>query len=336
MSSKAAKSSLSRRPPVWLWIAAVPVVLFGLAWGALVVLLPPARATQLVREQLAKSLARDVRFEGVKLSLWPPVRLSVKKLELAEPGGFAQGAAFSCASLDLDLDVMALLAKRVKVRRLVLDGPAIHLLLRADGTTNFDGLGAAPKPGAHAPPPLDLDVREFGVRAGQVLLDDMAAERRVTFGVSTRMSLTAEQGGTRIGTGGDTKLSGLAFGPLSAARVSDLNQGLAKLEWKLEHKGKYDARLNRLALETLALRLGGTQLALSGLVDSVGPRARYDMKARGTNLDLEQVLSWVSVADANAVKGLSGHGTVAFDLAARGSAAPGALPVVTGVLTPVS
>ncbi len=326
-------SSSSRRPPVWLWIVAVPVVLFGLAWGALVVLLPPARATQLVREQLAKSLAREVRFEGVKLSLWPPVRLSVKKVELAEPGGFAQGAAFSCASLDLDLDVLALLGKRVKVRRLVLDGPAIHLLLRADGTTNFDGLGAAPKPGAQAPPPLDLDVREFGVRAGQVLLDDLAASRRTTFGVATRMSLTAEQGGTRIATGGETKLSGLAFGPLSAARVSDLNQGLAKLEWKLRHQGKYDAKSNRLALETLALRLGGTELALSGLVDSVGPRARYDLKARGSNLDLEQVLSWVSVADANAVKGLSGHGTVAFDLAARGSAAPGAIPVVTGVLT---
>ena len=326
-------SSSSRRPPVWLWIVAVPVVLFGLAWGALVVLLPPARATQLVREQLAKSLAREVRFEGVKLSLWPPVRLSVKKVELAEPGGFAQGAAFSCASLDLDLDVLALLGKRVKVRRLVLDGPAIHLLLRADGTTNFDGLGAAPKPGAQAPPPLDLDVREFGVRAGQVLLDDLAASRRTTFGVATRMSLTAEQGGTRIATGGETKLTGLAFGPLSAARVSDLNQGLAKLEWKLRHQGKYDAKSNRLALETLALRLGGTELALSGLVDSVGPRARYDLKARGSNLDLEQVLSWVSVADANAVKGLSGHGTVAFDLAARGSAAPGAIPVVTGVLT---
>ena len=326
-------SSSSRRPPVWLWIVAVPVVLFGLAWGALVVLLPPARATQLVREQLAKSLAREVRFEGVKLSLWPPVRLSVKKVELAEPGGFAQGAAFSCASLDLDLDVLALLGKRVKVRRLVLDGHAIHLLLRADGTTNFDGLGAAPKPGVQAPPPLDLDVREFGVRAGQVLLDDLAASRRTTFGVATRMSLTAEQGGTRIATGGETKLTGLAFGPLSAARVSDLNQGLAKLEWKLRHQGKYDAKSNRLALETLALRLGGTELALSGLVDSVGPRARYDLKARGSNLDLEQVLSWVSVADANAVKGLSGHGTVAFDLAARGSAAPGAIPVVTGVLT---
>ena len=82
---------------------------------ALLVLLPPARATQLVRAQLARSLTRDVRFEQVSLSLWPPVRLSVQRFELAEPGGFEHGAAFSAAALDLDLDVLALLAHRVRV-----------------------------------------------------------------------------------------------------------------------------------------------------------------------------------------------------------------------------
>ena len=64
----------------------------------------------------------------------------------------------------------------------------------------------------------------------------------------------------------------------------------------------------------------------------MGPRARYDLKARAENVDLAQVLSFLSVADAQAVKGLSGRGRLTFDLAARGSAAPGSQPVVTGVL----
>ena len=321
-----------RRPPVWAWIVVTPLALFALAWGALVVLLPPERATLLVREQLKRSLAREVRFERVTLSLWPPVRLSVKRVELAEPGGFERGAAFSAGALELDLDVLALLSRRVKVRRLVLDGPALHLELRPDGSTNFDGIAAAPAGSAPASKPLDLDVREFRIHDGHVLVDDLHAQRRTSFTLGTRMSLSAQQGGTRIATGGETVLSGLAFGPLSAARASDLNGSLAKLEWHVKHRGKYVAKSNRLALETLALELGNTQLALSGLVDSVGPRARFDLKARGTNLDLEQLLSWVSVADAKAVKGLSGHGHVAFDLALRGSAAPGALPQVLGVL----
>src|SRR5512134_2018244 len=170
------------RPPLWVWIAAIPLALLLLAWGALALVLPPERATRLVREQLSRSLARDVRFEKVTLSLFPPVRLAIKRLALAEPGGFERGAAFSAGSLDLDLDVLALLGRKVRVRRLTLSGPALHLLLRADGTTNFDGIGA-PKPGARpgagAPPALDLDVREFRVRDGGLLVDDLRAARRI-------------------------------------------------------------------------------------------------------------------------------------------------------------
>src|SRR5690349_13528536 len=143
----------NRRPPLWVWLVVTPLVLVVLAWAALAILLPPARATQIVRDQLAKSLARDVRFERVSISLWPPVRLAVQKLELAEPGGFETGTACAVGAVQLDVDALALLARRVVVRRLTLDGPTLHLRLGADGRTNFDGMGAAPEPQAKAGPP---------------------------------------------------------------------------------------------------------------------------------------------------------------------------------------
>ena len=325
----------TRRPPLWVWIVATPLALALLAWAALAILLPPARATLIVRDQLAKSLARDVRFERVSVSLWPPVRLAVNKFELAEEGGFTRGTACSVGAVQLDLDVLALFARRVVVRRLTLDGPSVHLLLGADGHTNFDGLGgpSVPAKATAGPPPLDLAISEFRVSSGSVLVDDLRAGKRTAFTVETRMSLNAEQGGTRIATEGETVISNLAYGALSAVRLGDLNQGLAKLDWHVTHKGKFDAPTQRLALESLALGFGPTQLACSGLIDSVGPRARYDLKARAENVDLSQVLAFVSVADAQAVKGLSGRGRLAFDLAARGSAAPGTRPSVTGVLS---
>src|SRR5262249_24388257 len=154
---------------------------------------------------------------------------------------------------------------------------ALHLLMRADGTTNFEGLGAAPVTApAKVAPPLDLDVRELRVHDGSVLVDDVRAARRAAFGIETRRALSAERGGTRFATGGETVLSRLAFGPLSAARASDLNQGLAKLVWRVRHQGKFDAPSRRLALGELSLALGDARLALSGLVDSVGPRPRVD------------------------------------------------------------
>jgi hypothetical protein len=333
MNATASKSPLGR--PLVL----APLVLLGLvvvAWGALVVLLPPAKVKSLVESQLKTALRREARFESASVGLWPPVRLSVRKLELAEPGGFAAGTALSASAIDLDLDLLALLSRKVKVTRLAIGQPALHVVLRADGSTNLDSLGAPPPPGA-PPPAMDLEVRTFAIRDGRVLIDDLRASRRTAFSLETTTSLQAEGGGTRIATSGVTEVAGLAFGPLSAARLSDLNAGLAKLVFRLEHRGKFDAKQNRLALERLALRLGRTQLAFSGLVDDVGPHARFDLRAKGEGLDFGEVLSWAAVADAKAVKGISGRGTMAFDLAARGAApAPGAapaLPALTGWLT---
>ncbi len=333
MNAPAKKSALTR--PLVLAAIVVVAIVVG-AWIALAILLPPARVKSLVETQLHTALRREARFEGASVGLWPPVRLSVRKLELAEPGGFANGAAFSAKSVDLDLDVFALLGRRVRVTRLAIVDPALHLVLNADGSTNLDNLGAPPQPGAKAPPAMDLEVRTFAIRGGRVLVDDLKARRRTTFELATTTSLSAEGGGQRIATRGRTEITGLAFGPLSAARMSDLDNGLSKLVFKLDHDGKYDAKQNRLALGRLALELGKAQLAVSGVVDDPGPHARFDLRAKGDGVDFGQVLGWVSVADAKAVQGLSGRGSMAFDLAARGAApapgAPPAIPAVTGWL----
>jgi hypothetical protein len=323
MAPNPGKGSLGR---TLLIVAGALVALVAVAWGVLTALFPPPKVKALVEEQLHHALARDVRFEGASMGLWPPVRLEVKRFELAEPGGFARGSAVALDALDLDLDPFALLSHTVRVRRLVLDHPAIHLLMRADGSTNLDSLGAPQKPGTPRPA-MDVDIRDFQVKSGRVLVDDLRSGRRIAFAIGTDTHLSSENGGKRIATGGRTDLSDLAFGRITATRLADLNQGLAKLKFHIEHAGKFDADSRRLALETLALSLGRTRLALSGLVDDVGPHARFDLRAKGDRLDLGDVLGWLAVADAPAVKGIAGGGELAFDLALRGAApAPGATP----------
>ncbi len=335
-------SAARRGLPAWAWLLIVPVVLVLAAWGLLTALFPPAKVRALVSAQLQAALAREVRFEDASLGLWPPVRLTVKKPELAEPGGFARGTAFGARAVDLDLDVMDLLRKRITVRKLAIEEPALHLLLRADGTTNFDSLGAPPKPGAAEQPPMDLAVKRFAIRGGRVLIDDMKAGRRTALNVENTMDLAVRNGGARMATSGATTITGVAFGPLTAARLSDLNQGLAKLVFQVEHRGQFEATTQRLALDRVALKLGQTALEASGLVTlpkvavaGAPARAmRFDLKAKGSQVDLAEVLEWVSVADANAVKGLSGKGRVDFDLALRSPAdATQPMPDVTGVLT---
>jgi hypothetical protein len=333
-----------------LWIALALLGLVAVTWVALALLFPPDRARALVEKQLSRTLARQVRFEGASVSLWPPVRLRVRDLKLAEPGGLAQGAAFEAKALDLDLDVLALLARRLVVRRLVIDHPALHLSIGPDGRTNFDGVMRAPEagaPGAPAAPaaaaPFDLAVSGLEIVGAQVLVDDFAASRRIAFALDSKLGFSLERGGERVATEGATRVNGLSFGPLSAARPADLNRSLAKIEWRIEHRGKYDAASKRLALERLALGAGKAEVTLSGIVDELPGHSRVDFQARGANVDLAQVLDALAAADAKALHGVQGSGRLDFDLAVRGPIAfgapraagasgPGSMPVVTGTI----
>ena len=322
----------SRLPRLLLIVAGILVALVLVAWGAVTILLPPPKVRAIVQQQLAGALSREVKFDDASVSIFPPVRLNVTGVALAEPGGLAHGAAFQTAKLGLDLDVFSLFGGKIVVRRLVLDHPALHLLTRADGTTNLDGIVKTPPPGAAPQKPMDLDVRELRVLGGKVLLDDVKSARRTALDVDTKLAFSSSAQGKRVATSGTTKLSGLAWGPLSAARLSDLNTSLAKLEWKIDHDGKYDATLDRLALAKLGLGFGSTTIGLSGVVDHPGPKAVLALKAQGANVDLGQILGFLAAADAHALNGIGGSGRLDFDLGIRGGVAPGAIPAVTGTL----
>ena len=324
--------SAARRIPRWLWFVATPLVLVSLAVVAIAVLLPPARLRTWVQAELSRRLTRAVRFEDARVAAWPWLRLEVRQLELAEPGGFANGSAVTVATTSLDLDVWALLSRRLRVQRLELRSPALHLVRYADGHTNLDGLVAPSAPGATRPSPLDLDLRAFAIRDGRVLLDDVAAQRRTAFGLATRMSVVTRERATRIATEGETRVTGLATGPLTAQRLADLDGTWAALEWTIAHRGTYDTTQQRLALESLALRFGRTRLEGRGVVDRVGPQARADLRIQGEDLDVAQLLSWASHAPGTPLQGVTGRGTLAFDVRVRGALEPGTRPEVVGTV----
>ena len=286
----------------------------------------------MARAQLSAALTREVRFGDTTIGLWPPVRVSVKDLELAEPGGFTQGAAFQTRALHLDLDVFALLGGRVRVRRLVLDRPALHVVLRPDGTTNLDHLVREPTPGKRPSRPMDLDLDQLAIEHGRVLIDALASARRVTFALDSRIELSSRSGGSLVSTSGRTRVGDLAFGSTRASRIGDLNQSMARLEWRLEHRGAFDGRARRLALERLALGFGRTELAFSGRIDDPGPRALIDLRGRGSQVDLSQLLGFLAAADARALAGIQGSGRLDFDLGIRGRTGPGAMPRLEGML----
>lgn len=318
---------------VLLVVGVAVVAVVALAWGALAILFPPAKVRALVQTQLSQRLNREVRFSSAGFGLFPPVRLTVSGLALSEAGGFGNGAALQCKALELDLDVFALLSRRVVVKRLTLEEPNLHLVLKSDGTTNLDNILKAAPPSQTAEAAMDFTVDELSLRRARVLVDDMKVGARRTLVIDSHIALSTQQQGKQFATSGTTQLSQYAFGKLTDARLSDLNGTLAKLTFTATHKGVFDTGRKRLALERLDLGLGSAKLGLVGVVDEPGPRARLDLRARGEHIDFGEVLSALAAADAAALHGVKGSGRLDFDLAIRGSLGPDAAKTVQGTLS---
>src|SRR5438874_2851125 len=79
-SMRAVTSTPSRSRPaarLALIIAGIVAAVVAIAWIALTILFPPDRVRGIVQAQVSRMLAREVRFSGAGLSLFPPVRLGV-------------------------------------------------------------------------------------------------------------------------------------------------------------------------------------------------------------------------------------------------------------------
>lgn len=324
-----------RRPIRWRWIL-VPLALLVAggagAWIGIVALYSPERLHRIVVAQVTRSFARPVQFGAVSLGLWPPVRLTVQDAALAEPGGFANGMAFQARAVHLDLDLYALLERRLIARAVTLDEPRLHLVQRADGTTNLDSLLKPAPPGRAPRRPMDLAVRDLSLRDGHVMIDDLRAARRSVLHLSSKISISRTHRGARVTTSGSTTLSGLARGPLTAATEAQLDRSLEKLQWKIDHDGIYHRPSGRLDLRKLKLGLGSTSISMAGVVERPGAHARYDLRARGSRVDLGQLLGFLGKARLRALEGLRGSGRLDFDVRMNGVLGAGQIPATTGTL----
>jgi AsmA protein len=137
--------------------------------------------TRVVMEQKQRKL--DIAGP-LELSVWPSVGIKLGRLTLSEPGGKAEFLALDSARVEVA--VMPLLSKQVKVQRIEVNGLKATLVKHKDGTLNIADLtggagdkeasakGAPPKIGAGdtASTPLQIDIAGIRIANAQLTWRD--------------------------------------------------------------------------------------------------------------------------------------------------------------------
>lgn len=122
-------------------------ILLGLALAAVVViaalvsLIDPNQFKPQLAEQVRKSTGRELVMEGdIGWRFWPSLGLSLEKVQLRNPAGFAEPDLLRFAQGDASVALLPLLSHRLEIGKVTLSGAHLFIQTRADGSSNLNGL----------------------------------------------------------------------------------------------------------------------------------------------------------------------------------------------------
>ena len=313
-------------------------ILLGLALAAvvaiaaLVSLIDPNQFKPQLAEQVRKSTGRELVMEGdIGWRFWPSLGLSLEKVQLRNPAGFAEPDLLRFTQGDASVALLPLLSHRLEIGKVTLSGAHLFIQTRADGSSNLSGLvktSAADKgdgaqspagdsqpaaPAATEEKPWQISLQGVAlVEASALVRDDRsgAVSRldrldldlgQLTPGEWVPVTLAAKgaQGDRAFDLKGQAQLK-LAR-ELKASELKDLTLG-GSLSEPTQRLDAFSLKADRLALgqwSSLELSLSGAQGAadqptLAGTLEGT-------LKAR-----LDQGLQLVEVSDAVLAARLSG------------------------------
>ena len=310
-------------------------ILLGLALAAvvaiaaLVSLIDPNQFKPQLAEQVRKSTGRELVMEGdIGWRFWPSLGLSLEKVQLRNPAGFAEPDLLRFTQGDASVALLPLLSHKLEIGKVTLSGAHLFIQTKADGSSNLSGLvktATADKgPGAQSPAgdsqpavteekPWQISLQGVAlVEASALVRDDRsgAVSRldrldldlgQLTPGEWVPVTLAAKgaQGDRAFDLKGQAQLK-LAR-ELKASELKDLTLG-GSLSEPTQRLDAFSLKADRLALgqwSSLELSLSGAQGAadqptLAGTLEGT-------LKAR-----LDQGLQLVEVSDAVLAARLSG------------------------------
>lgn len=146
---------------------------------------------------LQQSLNRPVNFSSGTFAWHFGPSFKFKSFTVKDVDGKAD--FITARQITVTVALLPLLEKRIELRNLILDGAAISLVRRADGTLNIDDLL---KPGEDA---VSLDFIKIGITKGELFWRDMAGRKEPFSEAAHNISFSAQHIGR--GQKGHMKLS---------------------------------------------------------------------------------------------------------------------------------
>ncbi|MEH8219084.1 AsmA family protein [Aeromonas veronii] len=165
----------------------IVLILLGIAVAALLAivtlisLIDPNQFKPQLAEQVRKSTGRELVMAGeIDWRFWPSLGLSLEKVALRNPAGFAEPDLVRFEQGEASVALLPLLSHRLEVGKVTLSGAHLFIQTKADGSSNLSGLlkdatADASEPVAPSAPAPTADSKPWQISLQGVALSQASA-----------------------------------------------------------------------------------------------------------------------------------------------------------------
>ncbi|MCB2229404.1 AsmA family protein [bacterium] len=267
---------------VIVWILGVLVALVLLAMIGLKLFFPTEKVRKLAEDEGTAALNRPVKIEGLDVSFWGGIGVSLKDVSIGSPADFANENLVQADEVDVKLQILPLLTGEYRVDRLIINRPKISLVKTAAGVVNYAidlaKIDTTLPPEVREIPPDQqtaatvVSFDRLEINDGQLHYRDDSA--KVTIDL-TGFNLT-----TALTTPSDRIYE--SSGRLMADSISVALDGepLPTYEIDLNYRAIYDMMRQDLTIDRGDVRLNTLRFSVTGMVNDMldNPKARLALK----------------------------------------------------------
>ena len=273
-----------KRALKWIsWCLAGIIVLALLGLAVVTLLVDPNSFKSRIEATVREETGREFTLVGdIDLKFFPWLALRTGEGRFGNPSGFAAEPMATWRSAQLGVKLFPLLAGELVVDRIRLDGADVRLVLKPDGTANWQGI-VGDEPVDPDQPTRKLTINGVDLRDSRITFVDEGAPRRIeirALNLSTD-EIAPDEPFTDTNIAGTLHMEGFpAAGvpfELSSPKAA-LTQDYSALE-----VGEFRARLGGLEAEGSIAGTLSEPLALAGKIDS----NRFDLHALMASIGME-------------------------------------------------
>jgi len=313
-----------------LWIVGILIALLIITSVAIRLIFTKEKLISMIQPQVEKALNRKVEIEDISPSIFKGLGVDIKGLKISNLPGFEQEDLFRIKNFSLRVKFWPLLQKRIEVRKIILEQPAIFIEKNKEKILNVADL----MKGGEGPLPLIL-FENVEIKEGEFTYTDLSKGSKIYLGgIEQKGKFVMDQKFENAKSEGKLSIQKIDLNlPGFKGRLPEFGSIGPELSLTLRHNLSLNLLGDSLNIEQITIELAKVSLEIKGKIENLRTNPQADLVLSSKDILIQDLLESFPKDKDSPLSQLKGSGKMRVTSSLKGELKGKALPSFEGLIT---